>query len=263
MIPAVPSLILGFPDAEAVARHAAGEFVRRSKTAIWDRGVFRVALAGGSTPKRTYELLATEEFGRNMEWSSVQVYFGDERSVPPDHRDSNFHTAQTALLSEVPLHTSQVHRMAGERGDLAEAAREYEATLSRSFATTRAQGLPRFDLVMLGMGKDGHTASLFPHTTALTERKAWVVANDVPQLSTQRLTLTAPVLNAARCVMFLVAGADKAEPLERVLEGPRNEIEFPSQLIRPDGDLLWLVDQAASQRLAQKPQDPSNLEASP
>ena len=253
----MPRLILGFPDAEAVARHAAAEFVRRSKTAIWDRGVYRVALAGGSTPKRTYELLATDEFARDMEWASVQVFFGDERSVAPDHKDSNFNTAQTALLNKVPLHFSQIHRMAGERGDLQGAAREYEDTLSRSFALARGHGFPRFDLVMLGMGKDGHTASLFPNTAALGEKKAWVVANDVPQLSTQRLTLTAPVLNAARCVMFLVAGDDKAEPLERVLEGPPNAIEFPSQLVAPhDGDLLWLVDHAAADRLSRKPADP-------
>jgi 6-phosphogluconolactonase len=255
--------IVGFPDAEAVARHAASEFVQRAKQAIWDRGVFRVALAGGSTPRRTYELLATKEFASRVEWTSVQIFFGDERAVAPDHPESNFHTAHEALLDTVPLHTSQIHRMAGERGDLAQSAREYEAELSRSFALKREQGFPSFDLVMLGMGKDGHTASLFPFTTALGEKSAWVVKNEVPQLGTDRLTLTAPVLNAARCVMFLVAGADKAVSLERVLEGPRNEIELPSQLISPAGDLLWLIDEAAAARLSRKPQDPTELKSHP
>lgn len=256
--------ILGFPDPETLARYAATEFVQRSKKAIWDRGVFRVALAGGGTPRRTYEVLATKEFASQVEWPSVQFFFGDERPVAPDHPDSNFHAAQLALLAVVPLHTSQVHRMAGERGDLAAAAHEYQEQLSRSFALRPGGGFPSFDLLMLGMGKDGHTASLFPYTSALNEGKAWVVANEVPQMSTRRLTLTVPVLNAARCVMFLVAGHEKAESLERVLEGPRNGLEFPSQLIAPpEGDSLWLVDEAAAARLSTRPPNPPPLNARP
>jgi 6-phosphogluconolactonase len=249
--------VLGFSDAESVARYAASEFVRRAKAAVWDRGVFRVALAGGSTPRRCYELLATNEFSRRIDWTSIQIFFGDERAVPPDHPDSNFNTANLALLGSVPLHTSQYHRMAGERGDLNLAAREYEAQLSRSFAVKRDGSVPSFDLVFLGLGKDGHTASLFPFTAALNERMAWVVRNDVPQMSTERLTLTAPVINAARGVIFLVSGVDKAEALERVLEGPPNPQELPAQMISPaGGDLLFLVDQAAAMRLGNAPATP-------
>ncbi len=207
---------------------------------------------------RTYELLASRSAA--VDWASVQIFFGDERSVPPDHKDSNFRSAHEALLDSVPLHSSQVHRMAGERGDLKRAAREYEDALARVFAVPRGPDFPRFDLVLLGMGKDGHTASLFPYTTALDETRAWVVDNDVPSQQTQRLTITAPVINAARCVVFLVAGSDKAEPLRCVIEGPRDERQFPSQMIAPpNGDLLWLVDGAAAARLARKPQDPSDL----
>jgi 6-phosphogluconolactonase len=249
--------ILGFSDGEAAARHAAIAFTRLAKKAIWDRGVFHVALAGGRTPRRTYELLATAEFRRRVEWSSVQIYFGDERAVEPDHPDSNFNSANEALLSSLTLHSSQVHRMAGERGDLNMAAREYEQELARFFGVKHRETLPRFDLVMLGMGKDGHTASLFPFTAALEENDAWVVRNEVPQMSTERLTLTAPVINAARNVIFLVEGRDKGEALERVLEGPRNPREFPAQLIAPlDGDVWWLVDEAAGAYLKRPPETP-------
>ncbi len=254
--------ILGFPDGEGVSRYAASLFARLAKKAVWDRGVFHVALAGGATPRQTYEILSTPGFVGPVEWNSTQIYFGDERAVEPDHADSNFHLASEALLNSLRLHSSQVHRMAGERGDLNVAAREYEARLAKSFATKRDEGLPRFDLILLGMGKDGHTASLFPFTEALNEREAWVVRNEVPQLSTERLTLTVPVLNAARCVVFLVNGDDKAKALERVLEGPPNRIEFPSQLIQPsDGELLWLVDEAAAAHLTRRPEAPPSRES--
>ncbi len=255
-------IILGFPDADAVALYAARLFVRLAKKATWDRGVFHVALAGGRTPRRTYERLASPEFSRLVEWSSVQIYFGDERAVEPDHPDSNFNTANEALLSGLQLHSSQIHRMAGEKGDLTLAAREYEKELSKFFGIKREEALPRFDLVMLGMGKDGHTASLFPFTSALEEREAWVVRNDVPQLSAERLTLTLPVINAARCAMFLVDGNDKGEALERVLEGPRNPLEFPAQMVAPiDGDLVWLIDEAAAAHLKRQPDSPPLVEA--
>lgn len=249
--------ILGFSDADAAARHAAHIFIRLAKKAVWDRGVFHVALAGGRTPRRTYELLATSELKRKVEWSSVQIYFGDERAVEPDHPDSNFNSANEALLTGLQLHSSQVHRMAGERGDLTLAAREYEAELARFFGIKREEALPRFDLVMLGLGRDGHTASLFPFTAALEEQNAWVVRNEVPQLSTERLTLTVPVINAARHVMFLVEGSDKGDALERVLEGPTKALEFPAQFIAPlDGDVLWLVDEAAGAYLKHPPEAP-------
>jgi len=252
-------VILGFLDAEALARHAAREFVRRARSAIDASGAFKVALAGGSTPRRAYEFLAEAPLAGQVDWEATHIFFGDERAVPPDHPDSNYRTAFEALLSRVKVPDAQVHRMEAERSDLDIAATEYEALLAESFDLTVESGPPRFDLVMLGMGDDGHTASLFPGTRALEETRAWVVANDVPQKATRRLTLTAPVLNAARCVMFAVAGDDKAAPLLAVLEGPRDPGVFPAQLVAPaNGDLLWLVDRAAAALLTRKPDDPSN-----
>lgn len=251
-------VIVDCPDAESVAQLAAKEFVRRATTSIRERDVFRVALAGGSTPKRMYELLAEPGLSRQLDWGSVHIFFGDERAVGPDDDQSNFKTAHVGLLSHVNVPTGQIHRMVGERGDLGGSAREYETDLARSFGGTTA--LPRFDLIFLGMGKDGHTASLFPHTEALNETKAWVIANDVPSMQTQRLTLSAPVINAARSVVFTVAGADKAEALRAVLQGGRDPQQYPSQLIAPhDGELIWLVDQAASAQLTLKLHDPANF----
>jgi 6-phosphogluconolactonase len=259
----MPRLILGFDDAEAVAGYAALEFVRRARAAVEASGVFRVALAGGSTPRRTYELLAERSLARQVDWEATHIFFGDERSVPPDHRDSNYHTAFETLLSRVKIPEGQIYRMEGERSDLARAATAYETAIAQSFDLTVESGLPRFDLVMLGMGDDGHTASLFPGTLALGETRAWVVANEVPQKGTHRITMTFPVLNAARCVMFTVAGADKAASLQAVLEGPREPQRFPSQLVAPeDGDLLWLVDHAAAARLARKPEQPPSSRSS-
>jgi 6-phosphogluconolactonase len=256
----MPRVILGFEDAEAVAQFAAHEFVRRARAAIEARGAFKVALAGGSTPRRTFELLAQPTLASAVDWGATHVFFGDERSVPPGHPDSNFNTARLALLAHVPVPDSQVHRMTGENADLKQAAREYEDTIARVFAVPKGSVLPRFDLVLLGMGKDGHTASLFPHTKALTEARSWVVDNDVPAQKTQRLTLTATLINAARCVVFLVAGGDKKEPLRSVLEGARDEAQFPSQMIAPtEGDLVWLVDRAAAANLAMRPEVPQSL----
>lgn len=254
----MPRLILGFDDAEGVALYAAREFVRRARVAIEASGAFKVALAGGATPRRSYELLADPSLATQVDWEATHVFFGDERAVPPDHPDSNYRTAFETLLGKVKIPDAQVHRLAGERLDLDAAATDYEATMAESFDLTVESGPPRFDLVMLGMGDDGHTASLFPGTAALDETRAWVVANEVPQKSTRRLTLTAPVLNAARCVMFAVEGDDKAASLAQVLEGPHDPGRFPSQLIAPvDGELLWLVDRAAAARLKVKPLDPS------
>ncbi len=253
----MPRLILGFDDAEAVALYAAREFVRRARVAIEAAGAFKVALAGGSTPRRSYELLADPSLASQVDWDATHIFFGDERAVPPDHPDSNYRAAFETLLGKVKIPDAQVHRLAGERADLDAAATEYEAILAESFDLTVESGPPRFDLVMLGMGDDGHTASLFPATAALDETRAWVVANEVPQKSTRRLTLTAPVLNAAHCVMFAVEGGDKAAALAEVLEGPHDPRRFPSQLIAPaDGELLWLVDRAAAGRLTLKPLDP-------
>ena len=232
-----------FPDGEAIARAVAEKFVELSNAAIAARGRFSVALAGGSTPKRTYEILATDEFRGQVDWPHVHAFFGDERCVPPDHADSNFRTATIALLSQV---SAKVYRMKGE-GDAAAGAAEYESELRAFFA---GADWPRFDLVMFGMGDDGHTLSLFPGTTALGETSAWCVSNWVEKFNTFRVTLTAPAVNHARQLIFSVTGANKALRLVEVLRGPFEPERLPSQLIKPvGGQLDWYCDAAAAAEL--------------
>lgn len=233
-------------DPEQVAREAAGLFVRLSIEAVSTRGAFSVALSGGSTPRRVYELLASDDYCTQVSWPSVHVFFGDERTVAPDHPDSNFRMANEALLSRVGLSAANVHRMNGV-GDAAANASRYESELRAFFGDV---SWPRFDLIMLGMGDDGHTASLFPESAALAESQAWVVANWVEKFRTWRITLTAPAINAARRVLFLVTGTGKAERLREVLAGERDPQRLPSQLIQPrDGTLEWFIDRAAAAKL--------------
>jgi 6-phosphogluconolactonase len=239
-----------FADAEAVSRAAADEFVRCAKESIAARGRFTVALSGGSTPKRLYQLLADPPFRDQIDWSKIEFFWGDERSVPPDHNDSNYHTAQEAMLRRLPVPAGQIHRMEAERTDRDAAARDYEAILTRVFGAKLGSEPPALDLILLGMGPDGHTASLFPHTTALAETARWVVVNYVPKFATDRMTFTASVINRAREVLFLIAGTDKAEPLHEVLEGPPASDLYPSQLIKPvTGKLVFFVDRAAAAKL--------------
>ncbi len=240
-----------FADADRVARAVAERFVELSRDRIASGGRFSVALSGGTTPRRVYELLAGEEFSARVEWPKVQIFFGDERCVPPDDAESNYRMARESLLSRIAVPAQNVHRMTGE-GEPAASARLYEDELRSSFGVgaSETEGLPRFDLVMLGMGDDGHTASLFPGSPALQEHEAWVVANRVEKLGTYRLTLTAPVINNAAHVLFVVTGAGKAERLREVLEGPRDPLRLPSQLISPSrGALDWYIDQAAASKL--------------
>jgi 6-phosphogluconolactonase len=228
---------------EELAGAAARDFAARAQETINERGRFAVALAGGSTPKATYEVLARDYSGE-LDWGSVHVFFGDERSVPPDHEDSNYRMAHETLLSRVPV--GSVHRMRGELPP-AEAAAAYERELREFF---RADGLPALDLILLGIGEDGHTASLFPETSALDVTDRWVVANPVLKLETTRLTLTVPVINAAKAVTFLVAGEGKAGALKEILEGDADPRAYPAKFIRPeDGDLTWMVDEAAASLL--------------
>lgn len=238
-----------FADVQALSEAASQEWVRCSREAIAARGRFTVALSGGSTPKRLYQLLAAEPFRSQVDWSRVEVFWGDERCVSPDHPDSNYRMAREALLMHVPIPAEHIHRIEAERADRDAAAREYEAVLARVFGVAVGAEPPALDLILLGMGPDGHTASLFPHTQALDETKRWVVANHVPQLNTDRLTLTRPILNRGREVLFLVAGDDKAERLAEVLAGPADPKRLPSQSIQPDGQLVWFVDRAAAARL--------------
>jgi 6-phosphogluconolactonase len=238
------------PESAALSRAAADEFLRAARAAIAERGRFTVALSGGSTPKAIFGLLAADETaGRTkLSWDKVQVFFGDERHVPPDHPDSNYHMANEALLSKVPIPPANVHRVRAEL-NAARAAAEYESEL-RSVFGSRAGEVPRFDLIMLGMGPDGHTASLFPGSAALQERAALVSANWVEKFNRHRLTFTYPLLNAAAEVLFVAGGADKSGMLRHVLRGDPSGRTYPAQVVRPDsGRLLWLVDEAAAAAL--------------
>jgi 6-phosphogluconolactonase len=237
-------------NADELSRRAAAEFVRLAREAIQTKGSFTVALAGGSTPKGLYLLLADEASLREpLAWDRIHFFWGDERHVPPDHADSNYRMAHEAMLSKVPVPPANIHRVMSEYPDATLAADEYERTL-RDFFQCAAGQFPRFDLVLLGMGPDGHTASLFPGTEALREQNRLVVANWVGKFKAYRITMTAPVFNHAACVIFLVSGEEKAETLRAVLRGENQPERFPSQLIQPaNGRLVWLVDQAAARFL--------------
>lgn len=238
-------------DANAIAQTAAAEFVEAAREAVHLKGSFSVALAGGSTPKALYGLLLNNGPLRAMvPWDKIQFFFGDERHVPPGDAESNFRMASEAMLAKAPVDPKQVHRVKGETESAAEAAAEYEKDLRRSFRLEEGQ-LPRFDLVLLGMGPEGHTASLFPGTKALKEERRLVVSNWVGKLYTDRITLTPSVLNNAARVVFLVHGAEKAPALKAVLEGPYEPEQLPAQLIHPQqGKVLWLADATAASMLA-------------
>lgn len=237
-------------NAEAVCRTAAEEFARLAKNALAVRERFRVALSGGSTPKHLYGLLSKPPFSREVPWHQVEFFWGDERAVPPDHPDSNYRMASEALLTKLAIPGAHIHRMPAERPDQDAAARDYQVEIARVFGASPDGDPPAFDLVLLGMGADGHTASLFPDTEALKEAVRWVVANYVPKLASHRLTLTARILNNAACVLFLISGQDKAEALAQVLEGPADPERFPAQLIHPSsGRIMWLVDAGAASKL--------------
>jgi 6-phosphogluconolactonase len=227
-------------DPIAAALLAAERIVAAAESAIEFRDSFSIVLSGGSTPKALYTLLATEEVRTSIDWTKVHVFFGDERCVPPDHAESNYRMAREALLAKVPVPGDNVYRIRGE-ADPAEAAQDYDDTLREYFADTGP------DVALLGMGDDGHTASLFPRTEALQETRRRCVANFVPKLNKWRLTLTAPFLNRSKQVLILVVGAAKAVRVAEVLEGQRLPDELPIQLIEPtSGRLTWIMDAAAA-----------------
>lgn len=224
------------PNLAALSSAAAERIVVAAEQAIDAHGRFVIALSGGSTPRRTYELLAREPHASRVDWPRVHVVWGDERCVPPSNADSNYRMAREALLDHVPIPTANVHRMRGEE-DPAAAAASYEAALRNLFNTPNgppasASG-KNIDLALLGLGDNGHTASIFPESAAVSEQRRWAMAEYVPAVSMWRITLTAPIINAASEVVFLVAGGDKAEVLQRILEGPRVPRELPAQLIAP------------------------------
>lgn len=228
---------------------AADEVLHAAADAIAQRGRFTIALSGGSTPRNMYALIAANA-SSNLPWEKMFFFWGDERHVPPNDPESNYRMANEALLSKVPVPPANVFPVPAENPDADAAAQAYEETL-RKFFTLSPSDFPRFDLILLGLGPDGHTASLFPETAALHEKSRLVVANWVEKMKTSRITFTLPVLNAARCVAFLVSGADKAQVLHEVLEGKAPAEKYPSKLVRPtDGKLIWFVDRAAASELS-------------
>jgi 6-phosphogluconolactonase len=236
------SVIRISPDTPHLAQAAAEYVVEVAQSAIAGQKRFSIALSGGSTPRDLYRLLASSAFAKRLEWDNVHIFWGDERCVPPDHPDSNYSMAKETLLNPVKLPPTNVHRMKGE-AQPAFAAVEYERVLKRFFGEQE----PNFDLVLLGMGDDGHTASLFPGTAAVHESKRWVVENYVAPKNMWRITLTPVAINAAAHVAFLIAGSGKARRLKQTLGGAYTPDELPAQLIRPrQGELMWFLDAAAA-----------------
>jgi len=235
------------PTIEGTITNIAGYFISIASEQINQKDIFSVALSGGSTPKSLYEFLAQDASADDLPWDKIHFFWGDERAVPPDHPDSNFLQASSTLLEPRLIPAENIHRIMGEL-DPKTAAAFYQEEILAWFKDTP----PRFDLVLLGMGTDGHTASLFPGSQALqdSQQNQWVTANQIPQLSSWRITFTAKLINAAEQVVFLVTGQPKAETLFKVLEGPNLPNKYPSQLINPhNGSLIWILDQAAASML--------------
>ena len=236
-------------DAGELNRKAATEFIRTSKEAVVQAGRFTVVLSGGSTPKGLYALLATPEFRDQIPWSQVYFFWGDERCVPPDDSASNYRMVYETLLSNVSVPKENVHRMKGEKKPQ-DAAHEYDEILRRFFQLSGDE-LPRFDLIFLGLGEDGHTASLFPGSEVRAETKLLAAPVYVEKLKMYRLTLTLPVLNHGASIFFLVAGEAKAPALRDVLREERTREPLPAQLVKPtNGRVVWWVDQAAARFLS-------------
>jgi|SRR5271165_2776675 len=250
MSPANQREVRVLANAKAITARAADAFVKLALESVDKAGAFNVALAGGSTPKALYSTLAEDPGMRGQTpWEKLHFFFGDERHVPPDHADSNYRMANEAMFSKVPLRPEQITRIHGEYADTEKAALEYQQDL-RAYFRLKDGEYPRFDLVLLGMGEEGHTASLFPGTKALHAANRIAVRNWVGKLYTERITLTAPALNGANQVIFLITRADKAPALKAVLEGPYEPEQLPAQLIQPNhGNALWLVDQEAGSML--------------
>jgi 6-phosphogluconolactonase len=235
-----------FASPEHLFHSAAERFCLIGQQAIRDRGRFSVALSGGSTPRGLHEELA-KDFSAQLSWKDVFFFWSDERHVPPSDADSNYRMAKETLLSKLPIPEDHVFRVPAEMPDAGEAAQAYEQIM-QDFFRAGSSSFPRFDLILLGMGPDGHTASLFPGTTALDEKQHWVVANWVEKFSTFRITFTYPVLNHAANVIFLATGADKSAMVARALKDPAANL--PCQGVKPlDGELDWFLDQAAAAKL--------------
>jgi len=240
-------IIQVLPTSADLFHAAADEFLRAGRTAIGAQGRFTVALSGGSTPRGLYSLLAKDH--ADFSWPRTHLFFGDERQVPPDHPESNYRMVNEALLSKISIPAENVHRVRAENSDAKQAAAEYESDV-RKFFELRSGEFPRFDLILLGLGPDGHTASLFPGSEGLNEQSKLVIANWVEKFNSFRISFTYPVLNGCAEAMFLVSGAEKADIVAQILKG-NNTPPFPAQQVQPtDGRLLWMLDEAAASRLS-------------
>ncbi len=238
-----PGELRVYGDAEELARAGAELFVSTAAESISARGRFRVALSGGSTPKRVYELLAVEASRSRVDWEHTDIFWGDERYVPADDPKSNFRMTNEVLLRNVLVPPANVHRVPTEISPPSSAAAAYQDEIRKSFGDSRS--FPQFDLIYLGLGSNGHTASLFPRSPALKEMFRLVVDDFVAEVNAWRITMSAPLLNRGRTVAFLIQGQEKAQVLRDVMLGPRDPERLPAQLIAPEGQLLWLVDKAA------------------
>lgn len=242
-----------FRDLDEMSRRAADRFVEAAEETVAGRRTFYAALSGGATPRTTFSLLAGTDLALRFPWSSTHFFQVDERAVPPDSPESNFRMIREAMLDRAPLPPENFHRMLAESPDLESAAHEYAHEIADVIHPLGGK-FPRFDLIQLGLGTNGHTASLFPGTSALDEQKRWVVPNYVAELNTWRMTLTSPVLNAAREIIFLVDGEDKADVLRRVLYPESTDDRFPAQGIAPrEGQLRWYLTDSAARLLPRRP----------
>jgi 6-phosphogluconolactonase len=239
-----------YPDTNTLSHEAAQYIVRVAQESIVTHGRFTLALSGGNTPKKLYGLLASEPYVSQIDWNLVEIFWSDERCVPPDSPDSNYHMAQEVLLSKVPIPANQIHRTPADEADRDAASETYAQEMRNVFGTN---GIPKFDLIQLGMGPEGHTASLFPHQASLHEQQRLVMPVSVPKPPPARLTFTPPVLNAATHILFLVTGTDKEEAVQAVLEGDHQPDEYPAQIVQPSqGEVTWMLDTAAAAALKKR-----------
>ena len=236
-----------YPDSDTLSRDAAQYIVRLANEAVVSHGRFTIALSGGTTPRKLYGMLGDEPYRSQIDWALVDIFWSDERCVPPDSEDSNYLLAQQVLLNKIPIPAAHIHRMPADAPDRDAASQAYTDEMRRVFATN---GIPSFDLIQLGMGPEGHTASLFPHQASLHEQQRLVMPVSVPKPPPPRLTFTPPILNAAHNVLFLVTGSDKADAVQAVLEGAYNPDEYPAQIVRPThGEVVWMLDTKAASAL--------------
>ena len=236
-----------YDDKHTLSQHAAEYIMRIAQEAIDLHGHFTIALTGGTTPGEVYSLIGSEPFRSQIDWQLVHIFWGDERCVPHNSPESNFYLAQEVLLAKIAIPKSHIHPMPADQPDRDVASQAYTVEMQHTFGTN---GIPSFDLIHLGMGPEGHTASLFPHQASLHEKQRLVMPVSVPKPPPDRLTFTPPLLNAASNVLFLVTGSDKADALQAVLEGEYQPDEYPAQIVRPpNGEVVWMLDKDAAKNL--------------